>query len=68
MEGDLQALATLGAVLGRYDGIAQSRAIEDCLARLTDALARAEQEQESRGKLYRTAGICYGMALALLVI
>lgn len=67
-EEDAGILAALGPALGRYDGQTQAQALERQRQSLEQNMARARAEQESQGRLWRTAGLCCGAALALLAV
>lgn len=67
-EEDAGILAALGPALGRYDGQTQAQALERQRRSLEQNMARARAEQESQGRLWRTAGLCCGAALALLAV
>ena len=64
---DLETVAALGQVLGRYDGEGQREAL--CLARsrLSHLLEEAERDRDSRGRLYRTLGLTAGSFGILLL-
>lgn len=65
---DLEAVAALGQVLGRYDGEGQQAAL--CLARnrLSRMLEEAERDRDSRGRLYRTLGLTAGGFFGILLL
>ena len=67
-EEDAGILTALGPTLGRYDGQTQAQALERQRKKLEQNMARAREEQESQGRLWRTAGLCCGAALALLAV
>ena len=65
---DLETVAALGQVLGRYDGEGQREAL--CLARsrLAHLLEEAERDRDSRGRLYRTLGLTAGGFFGILLL
>ena len=67
-EEDAGILTALGPTLGRYDGQTQAQALERQRKKLEQNMAWAREEQESQGRLWRTAGLCCGAALALLAV
>ena len=67
-EEDAGILTALGPTLGRYDGQTQAQALERQRKKLEQNMARAREEQESQGRLWRTAGLFCGAALALLAV
>lgn len=54
--------------LGKYDLEAQLQAISFAKNRTDTLLLQAEQEQNSKSKLYETLGICAGLSIAILLI
>jgi len=67
-EADLIVLRQLGAVLGRYDGDEQLRAIETAIDRLGTLCRFAEERSGRLGKVYTTLGMVSGAFVFLLLI
>lgn len=64
---DLETLFSVGAVLGRYDGEGQRRAIAAARERLTGLLSDAAEERRRQGKVYGALSITAGAFLVILL-
>lgn len=67
-EAELEILAEIGAVLGRYDAATQSHALNKAQERLAVRLGEAREQMRTQGKLYRTLGITSGALLSILLL
>lgn len=65
---DGQALAGLGAVLGRFEGERQAAEIDLARQRLKNAAEKVRREIGEKGKIYPTLGLCAGAVAGILVI
>lgn len=61
-------MCSLGQVLGRYDDQGQAQAAECIRMELEECAAKARQNNQIRGKLYRTLGATAGGFLLLTLI
>lgn len=61
----MDALADLGAHLGKYDAAAQSEAIDACVDTLQKAADRSDERMRQYGKLYAGLGLTIGSMLAV---
>lgn len=65
---DIGVLLALAPALGRYDSQTQVQVLEQRRRQLEQSMERAREEQAVQGRIWRTAGLCGGAALALLVL
>ena len=65
---DAAILLALAPALGRYDSQTQARVLKQRRRQLEQSMEAAREEQTVRGRIWRTAGLCGGAALALLVL
>lgn len=65
---DLETVFSIGAVLGRYDGEGQRRAIAAARERLADFLSGAVEERRRQGRVYGALGITAGAFLVILLL
>jgi len=63
--GDIEVLSELSTFLGRYDAERQTNSLAYIRRRLETALADAEEEQKSKGKIYRALGAASGLIIAI---
>ncbi len=61
-------LMDLGGLLGRYDSEAQSRAISYAKERMSELLAKAEDERARQSRIYGTLGVACGLAIVIILI
>lgn len=64
---DLEALFSVGAVLGRYDAESQRGVISAARERLTGFLFDATEERRRQGRVYGTLGATAGVFLVILL-
>ncbi len=65
---DLEAVLSLGAVLGRYDTDSQKHSIMAAHQRLCGNLNNAIDEKKRLGRLYRTLGVMAGAFLVIIFL
>lgn len=65
---DLEVLVSVGAVLGRYDGEGQRRAIAAVRERLVGFLDDASEERRRQGRVYGALSITAGVFLVILLL
>lgn len=65
---DVELLSRLGAVLGRYDGESQRRAVERAGAELEERAAQVREELRRGGKAWAAAGLSLGLFAAILLL
>lgn len=65
---DLEAVLSVGAVLGRYDVEGQRRAIASCRTELAGVLAVATEERKKRGRVYGALSVTAGIFLVILLL
>ena len=66
-KNELEILASIGAVIGRYDAADQQAALTAARSRLQSCEMRAEAEAVSRGKMWSVLGLSAG-ALAVVLL
>ena len=67
-EDELDLLADLGDVLGRYEAARQGRALRETAQRLEEKLARARERTGRMGKVYGTLGVTAGAFLVIVLL
>ena len=67
-KGDDRLLEVLKNGLGYLDLTMQTETLNLAMIQAEEAIAIAKDQQESRGKLYRTMGVTVGALLILLII
>ena len=65
---DLEAVLSVGAVLGRYDAEGQRGAIASCREELAGFLAAAAEERRKQGRVYGALGLTAGAFLVILLV
>lgn len=65
---DLECLARLGSVLGRYDGESQRRAAERARKELSEREHRIREELRRSGKTWIAAGLSLGAFVTILLL
>ena len=65
---DLEAVLSMGAVLGRYDAEGQRGAIAASREELAGFLAAAAEERRKQGRVYGALGLTAGAFLVILLI
>lgn len=65
---DLEALSSVGAVLGRYDAESQRGVISAARERLNGFLADAVEERRRQGRVYGALGAAAGAFLVILLL
>ncbi len=65
---DGEALLSLGAVLGRFEGDRQAREIEYARQSLRDRAEKIRRETGEKAKNYPALGLCAGAVVGILVI
>jgi len=65
---DIELLAPLGSVLGRYDGESQRRAVEEVGAALEAREGQVRAELRQGGKAWAAAGLSLGLFAAILLL
>lgn len=65
---EVEALRRLGKALGRAGEAEEVRHLRACQAELRHILATAEAEAHGKARLWRTAGVVTGLAVALLLL
>lgn len=66
--GEQEVLFSVGAVLGRYDGEGQRRAIAAARERLAGFLSDAAEERRRQGRVYGALGVTAGAFLVILLL
>lgn len=65
---ELEAVWSVGAVLGRYDADGQRKVLAACQAELAEALACAADERKKQGKVYGALGVTAGIFTLILLL
>lgn len=65
---DLEALCSVGAVLGRYDAESQRSVLSAARERLESYLTQALDERRRQGRVYTTLGAAAGAFLVILLL
>ena len=65
---ELDTLAGLGDLLGRYDGAGQQEALAQVRLQLAQDLRQAEKDREKRGRMYRVLGVTAGAFLVIVLL
>ena len=63
-----ETVARLGAVLGRFDSVSQSREIEHCRRTLGEIIQIERRGSGERRRAYIGAGACLGLTAAVILI
>ena len=64
---DLEALLSVGAILGRYDAEGQRKAMSAARAELAGFLSAAVEERRRQGRVYGALGMAAGVFLVILL-
>ena len=65
---ELEAVLSVGAVLGRYDAEGQRKAIVSCRAELAGAVAAAVEDRKKQGRVYGALGVTAGIFTVILLL
>ena len=68
LKEDISMIKNACSVLGRYDGSVQAEQLSAAIRQLEDHLSVLQNELNSKGRLYKTAGATAGIILALIVL
>ncbi|MCL2089587.1 MAG: stage III sporulation protein AB [Oscillospiraceae bacterium] len=64
---DIQAVGTIGGILGSCDAQGQTEALELTAERIGACLEDARKERDTKGKMYRSLGILAGVGLSIIL-
>lgn len=67
-KGDMDALMTVGSVLGRYDADSQRQTLSGCRECLSGYLSDAVEERRRQGRVYGTLSVTVGVFLVILLL
>ena len=65
---EIEWIASVGHIAGRYDAATQADRLSGLIAQLEHALQQAQEEYGQKGKLYRALGVTAGVMIALVAI
>lgn len=67
-QDELDWIASVGHIAGRYDAPMQADRLSVVISRLERSLQQAQEEYGQKGKLYRALGVTAGIMIALVAI
>lgn len=65
---EIEWLASVGQIAGRYDAATQADRLSGVIARLEQSLDQAQEEYGQKGRLYRALGLTAGVMIALVAL
>lgn len=65
---DMEILATVGAVIGRYDAESQQRTISGARSQINQAVKKAIEDRQRLGRVYGVLGAVSGLFIAVLLL